>query len=481
MMIFLGSICGKRSPKEEYITQTNSTYVHITKFLGSVCKLMNFTRRAFAEGNISFLILCTIPFLMISVLYSIPLVIGILPGLVYLLWIVKRKRASWKEILTSGIKGLDKNKEVLFLLLFLAILLPSLVTGGATDSLTNIAVHIISVKYFFLTGFFIAMIVSMLLGSTIGTLSIIGIPIMNLAIDFELPLEIVAGALISGAFVGDRTSPLSGAFNLVMTTVGLSRKAHFIAILPSTLLTVGCCMLLFIGLDLSVEKSMLFTTLFVDQFTVQHIISLLPIVILIGCLLFKMKLIHSFICSLIVSFLLNTVLYHIEFIELLSNIWGGIKPVGGLGGSLNFILFVALTAIFTQWLEDYRFLDQLNLQPDDKQSSIGRHTVQSVKFGALLSIVSPNQSFPIIIAGNTLKDEWWEQGLGNLSRIISDTVLLFAGIIPWSLLAVVSASIIKVDVISFSPYALFIWLSPIFTILYGYSKERYSKKRVQVG
>ncbi|WP_163100308.1 Na+/H+ antiporter NhaC family protein [Peribacillus alkalitolerans] len=442
---------------------------------------MNFTRRAFIEGNISFLILCTIPFLILSVLFSIPLVIGILPGLGYLLWIVKRKKASWKEILNSGIRGLDKNKEVLFLLLFLAILLPSLVTGGATDSLTNIAVHVISIKYFFMTAFFIAMFVSMLLGSTIGTLSIIGIPIMNLGMEFDLPLEIVAGALLSGAFVGDRTSPLSGAFNLVLTTLGISRKTHFFAILPSTLLSVGTCMMLFIGLDLSVEKTMLFTTIFVEKFTLNNMISLLPIVILIGCLLFRMKLIHSFICSLVVSFLLNTLLYHIDLLELLKNIWGGIKPVGGLGGSLNFILFVALTAIFTQWLEDYHLLDQLKLQSEGKRSSLGRHTIQSVKFGALLSIVSPNQSFPIIIAGNTLKEEWREHGLGNLSRIISDTVLLFAGIVPWSLLAVVSASIVKVDVIAYVPFAVFIWISPLITILYAYSKEWYFKRRVQVG
>ncbi|WP_108670299.1 Na+/H+ antiporter NhaC family protein [Peribacillus acanthi] len=441
---------------------------------------MNFSRRAFAEGNISFLILCTIPFLMLSVLFSIPLVIGILPGIGYLLWIVRRKKATWKEILQSGIRGLNKNKEVLFLLLFLAILLPSLVTGGATDSLTNIAVHLISMKYFFLSAFFIALFVSMLLGSTIGTLSIIGIPIMNLAMEFDLPIEIVAGALISGAFVGDRTSPLSGAFNLVLTTVGISRKTHFFAIMPSTLLSIGTCMILFIGLDLTVEKT-LFTTLFVQQFTGQHMISLLPVVVLIGCLLLRMKLIHSFIYSLIVSFLLNTLLYQINFFELLTNIWGGIKPVGGLGGSLNFILFVALTAIFTQWLEDYHLLDQLKLHSEGKQSSLGRHTVQSVKFGALLSIVSPNQSFPIIIAGNTLKEEWKEAGVSNLSRIISDTVLLFAGIVPWSLLAVVSASIVKVDVLAYAPYALFIWLSPLATILYAYSKDWYGKKRVQVG
>lgn len=123
--------------------------------------------------------------------------------------------------------GVKRTSGVIWILFLVGFLLPTWYLAGTIGQMVSIALHIITLEHFFMLSFIIAFTFSLILGTSVGTLSSIGIPIIGSAIALNLPIEIVAGALISGAFVGDRTSPFSSAHQLLAHTLEISVRNQF--------------------------------------------------------------------------------------------------------------------------------------------------------------------------------------------------------------------------------------------------------------
>ncbi|MFL6556273.1 MAG: sodium:proton antiporter, partial [Bacillus sp. (in: firmicutes)] len=145
----------------------------------------------FSVKQVLMLLIVTLTGVVWSVIFHYPLALGFCPGYLILVWLAKSKGISMKQILHISISGVIKTKIVILILFLVSFLLPSWYLSGTIEQMVEIALHFIVPNHFFVLSFLSAMVFSMLLGTTVGTLSAIGIPIIGTAIVLQLPVEIV--------------------------------------------------------------------------------------------------------------------------------------------------------------------------------------------------------------------------------------------------------------------------------------------------
>lgn len=132
-------------------------------------------------------------------------------------------------------EGIKHTKEVMWILALVGVVIPVWTASGTIPYMIDLGLRIVDPSFFLTFSFVLSVCISMLLGTSTGTLSSVGIPLIGLAVLLQIPLPMVAGALVSGAFVGDRTSPFSSANRLVASSTGVSVKDLFKALLPTTI------------------------------------------------------------------------------------------------------------------------------------------------------------------------------------------------------------------------------------------------------
>ncbi|WP_232284429.1 Na+/H+ antiporter NhaC family protein [Bacillus timonensis] len=416
--------------------------------------------------------------MLLSVSFHIPLFIGFLPGFVFLVLLIKRKRISYLEIWEICKKGVNKTQTVIFILFLVSFVLPSWYEAGTIKLLVSVALHIITPDHFFLLSFIIAMLFSMTLGTSIGTLSAVGIPIMSTAISIDLAPHIVAGALVSGAFVGDRTSPFSSAFQLLSHTVEVSIKKQFKALLITTIpaILIGIAFYSFLDFE-NVQIGE------VQSFSWGELsfIKLLPPLILIGVVLFRKGIITAFLASIIVASIIS-IINGSTFSQLLHALFFGVKGMGGgLINMYTLLVFLALAGAYNGLLEEYKVIQPLIDGWLLTSKTLIEDSMKTIIATFGISLIAANQTLPIILTGRTLLPHWINtRTKDDLARVMADSTMLFPGMIPWSVLTIMCSTVLGLPVTAYLPYAIFLWSLPLITIVVSMFKQ-YRKNNRSTG
>lgn len=423
------------------------------------------------------LILVTLLGVLLSVSFHIPLVIGMIPGYIYLVLLVRQKGVSLKTLLQISSNGVRKTQMVILILLLVSFILPSWYLSGTIDQLVSLSLYVITPDHFYLLSFIIAMLFSMTLGTSVGTLSAVGIPIMSTALAIDLTPEIAAGALISGAFVGDRTSPFSSAFQLLSHTVETQIKKQFKAMSVTTVIGVTVAIIFYGMLDTQSTFTVSEVTHGLKEIS---LLSFLPPLILIAVVLFRKGIIYGFLLSIIAASILSLT-NDVTTKELFTSLLFGVEGKGG--GLINMyllLLFLALAGAYNGILEEFKLIQPLIDHWFNTSKNIVDDTIKTIIATFGISLIAANQTLPIILTGRTLLTHWRKNhSQEELSRVMADSTMLFPGMIPWSVLALMCSAVVGVPIISYLPYAVFIWILPIFTIAVSFVNHLKKNKHNQ--
>lgn len=420
----------------------------------------------------SFLIFITLVGIIGSVILHISLIFGILPGVTYLILLSLRRGYRFKEILKLGFQGVAKVKIVLFILFLISFLLPSWYLSGTINSMVSITLNAINPHHFFVFSFLTTMLFSMILGSSIGTLSALGVPLISSALFLDLPVEIAAGAVISGAFVGDRTSPFSSAHQLLANILETTVKKQGKAMLFSSITSVFITILFFSILDsrIGAEISSIH-----NEATSQQAISLIqfiPPILLVALVLFRLNIIFSYLAS-ILSGSLIALYKDVSVIEIFKGFWQGIEGLGGgLSHMYSLLLFIAIAGVYNALLEKLNLIQPLLDKWLQSSSSLISDSIKTTAATIIICVIAGNQTMPIILTGRSFLVHWSNKyGKEELARLMGDTTLLFPAMIPWNVLAIMSSTVINTDLFTYLPYAIFLWILPCLTILVSFFKK----------
>ena len=426
----------------------------------------------FSVRQVIGIIAVTLSGVLVSVGIQIPLFFGFLPGYLLLTAVILLKGARPEEVLNRSWEGLKKTRGVIYILLMVSFLLPSWYISGVIDQLVSISLHLITADHFFVSAFFIALIFSMILGTSVGTLSAVGIPIMSSAAALGLPVSITAGALISGAFVGDRTSPFSSSHQLLSHTVEVRTGIQFRRFLPTTLAAILVCMAFYMVLDAGKHSGMTVFSNNVFQWSGLSILKFLPPFILILFVILRLKIIYAFISSVIAAIIIS-ISQGVGILSVSHSLWFGAEGVGGGLSSMYFLLlFLALAGAFNGLLEGYRVIQPLLDHWLSQTTGLINDSIKTIAATFIISLISANQTLPIILTGRSFLKHWNEKyDKAELARVMGDSTMLFPGMIPWSVLAIMCSTIVGVPIISYLPYAVFLWVLPLLTIILSFYKH----------
>lgn len=419
------------------------------------------------------LLFITLAGIITSVILHFSLVFGILPGSLFLIYVSLKKGYDMKRLLTIGYEGIGKVKIVLMILFLISFLLPTWFLSGTINSMVSVTLQAINPHHFFVFCFLTTMIFSMILGSSIGTLSALGVPLMSTAVLLHIPIDITAGAVISGAFVGDRTSPFSSAHQLLANILQITVKKQGKAMLLTSVLAILVSVLFFNMMDVRYASDLYVIHHELDKVQKISFIHFLPPILLVLLVLCRLNIILSYVIS-ILSGSFIAIVNDISISEIVHALWYGID---GLGGGLihmySLLLFIAIAGVYNAMLEELNVIQPILDKWLISSTSIVSDSFKTVIASLFICIIAGNQTMPIILTGRSFITHWTTKySKEELARVMSDTTLLFPAMIPWNVLAIMSGTVVNMKLYDYIPYAIFLWILPCLTLIVSFAKKR---------
>ncbi|AWB11114.1 transporter, NhaC family [Thermodesulfobium acidiphilum] len=435
--------------------------------------------KIFNNYKSEFILLALILFILfglgICISFSLPLFLGLIPAYCMLFIYLLTLKNNFSQLIFISLKGIFMVKEVVGILIGVGIMLPSFALSGTLNEILNIFMFTLNPKYLAFFSFVFASILSLIIGSITGTLCILSAPIMALSNSVHYPSYIVAGALVSGAMLGDRSSIFSSALRLTAICVGIDVKTHFMAILPTTIVAVILILIVYsIFLPIFFEIHINSVHITSDYLIKVDYFKLFPILILFVLFIKKVPLFFSFLFSSIFALFISDVnssinlIYHI-FYGI--NIWP-FNHLSGIFSMLPLVALVCVSSAFNSLLQKSRILDSLVkriINPKSYSQSVFRVIVLNL----ISSMLFCNQALPLMLAAQQLRNEWRRNfKLSLLSRVIADSAHVFPGIVPWNLLAQICAILLGVKPMYYIHFAFLLWILPIINLIFSYFAQK---------
>ncbi|HDL3969627.1 TPA: Na+/H+ antiporter NhaC, partial [Mannheimia haemolytica] len=344
--------------------------------------------------------------------------------------------------------------------------------------------------------FALSSVVGIALGSSLTTTATIGVAFIGMASAFGANPAIVAGAVVSGAFFGDKTSPLSDTTTIAASVVGIDMFAHIRNMLyttiPAWILTALFLWFLTEPTDAQNLANIENLKTNLQETGLIHGYSLLPFVTLILMAIKRVNSIYIIVTTVTLS-LIITYIHSSPTLEQLGNyFFTSYKPVEGVDlgevaslvsrGGINSMFFtitiVLLALSLGGLLQILGILPALLNGISGFLTSTGRVTLVVASTAVGINVLIGEQYLSLLLSGNTFRSTYERLGLEvkNLSRTIEDAGTVINPLVPWGVCGVFISSVLNVPVLDYLPYAFFCYICLILTLIFGFTGVTISKK-----
>ncbi len=437
------------------------------------------------EAVISILIVFFIlGFPMIAIRDMVPH-IPILLALICLIVYGRARGISFDKMQDSMAESVHTSMGAIYLFFFIGILVTALMISGAIPSLIYFGLDIISSKTFYLSSFLATAIIGIAIGSSLTTVATLGVALMSVSNAFGLNPAITAGAIVSGAFFGDKMSPLSDTTGIAASIVGIDLFDHIknmmyttipafiVSAIAFTLMSLGQEAASLDGIE-SFRSSILATGL-------VHPYSLLAFGVLILLSIRRIPAVLTLIYTSLASLLISKLHSSYSMGQLAKFFFDGFsmdglsQDIGSLvsRGGISSMFFTMTIVILALSLGGLLFglgiipsiLNSLN-QVLDSPSRVGTCVVATA-LG--VNLIVGEQYLSILLAGRTFKPIYDQLGLHpkNLSRTLEDSGTVINPLVPWGVCGAFSTSMLGVATLAYLPFAIFCYTSLILTVVVG--------------
>ena len=393
----------------------------------------------------------------------------------------------------SSIKSISTP---IIILLLVGALAGSWKVSGIIPAMVYYGLNLVDPAVFLPLTLVVSTLVSLTTGSSYTTSATVGIALVAVGVAFNIPSGMTAGAVISGAYFGDKMSPLSDTTNLAPAMAGTDLYSHIKYMTYTTFPTYAITLVVFIILSFNMEigsagemkdiRSLSETIL--QDFHISPLLFLIPaLVIILAFLKVRPVIALSFgiLGAIIFSIIFqNNILDSIDPSKstsiLLSIFTDTSIPTeneriirlydsGGMKGMLWTIYLTTSAMIFGGSMDGIGALKKITNYLLNKAESTFGLFVSSAASCLGINIVASDQYLAIVIPGKMFKDAFEEKNLSavNLSRTLEDTGTVTSALIPWNTCGAYHHGVLGVSVADYFIYAIFNWLSPITTLIYA--------------
>ena len=407
---------------------------------------------------------------------------------------------SYKDVVNSISNSIKSVTPALIILLWVGALAGTWMISGIIPSMVYYGLKILDPNIFLPACIIICSIISVATGSSWTTSATVGIALVGIGKALEIPAGMVGGAVIAGAYFGDKLSPLSDTTNLAAAVSKVDLFKHIKYLTYTTIPSISITLIVFIILGINqssigvTDNSFLINTI-ENTFNISLVLFIVPIIVLImivkktppikaltlgtllGALfavLFQPQIINelsdSSNSSIIASYkvLIDTITSDVS-ITTESEILNELFSTGGMIGMLNTIFLVMATMIFGGSMDAIGAIKSISKALLNLADNIFKLFASTVASCLALNLTASDQYLSIVVSGKMFEKAFEDKGLApeNLSRTLEDSATVTSALIPWNSCGAYHSSVLGVSVGEYFIYAIFNWISPFMTLIYA--------------
>ncbi|WP_299850959.1 Na+/H+ antiporter NhaC [uncultured Roseovarius sp.] len=422
------------------------------------------------------------------VVYGLDPHIPMLLGVVVASLVAMRCGFSWQNIQNGMVRGITNALPATIILIVVGILIGVWILAGVVPTLIYYGLSFISTSVFLPATLLICAVTSLATGTSWGTTGTIGVALMGVGAGLGFPLPLVAGAVISGAYFGDKMSPLSDTTNMAPALAGTDLFTHIRHMSYTTGVSFGITLVIEIVLGLQygggegdLERIATMLKILDENFTI-NVVMLIPPLVVLAVSYKKMPAIPGITLGVISAAIIAIGLQGANYDALANVAFGGyaaetgnadvddLLSRGGMESMMYTISLVIVAMMFGGVMERTNQLKALADKILSMVKSDGGLIGATALTGIGANMVLCDQYMAIVMGARTYSAAYRERGLApeNLSRAVEDSATVTANLIPWNSGGAYQAATLGVMTLAYLPFAFFCWLSPIVTILFGY-------------
>jgi len=393
---------------------------------------------------------------------------------------------SWEEIQVALFKGVMDGLPAASILLLIGMLVGLWISGGTIPTLLFYGLGWLSPRFLVPASCLLCCVASVATGTSFGAISTVGLALMGVGEAMGVPGPLLAGAIVSGAYFGDKMSPLSDTTNVALAVSGTNLYEHIGSMVYTTLPALALSMagFLILGGRLSGQEVPGTTDILRSALTGSFnvgVLTLIPIAFAVVLSVKKVPPLPSLASGLAVSFTVAIFTQKSSPSSLAKSMVTGYlgasgNPLidrlltrGGMNSMLPTILLILMATGMGGVLRESGVISRL-VQGILRLVRSPRGLVLSVASSCYLTLLaSGNQMLSIILPGQAFRDAFVKRGIHTkvLSQTLEDAGTLGAPLVPWSTAALFIQGILKVPASQYAAYSLLNWITPVVAVLYA--------------
>ena len=409
-------------------------------------------------------------------------------------------KVKYSTMLEKIAENLQSVTGALLILLFVGALAGTWLISGIIPAMIYYGLQILHPSIFLPACIVICAIISLATGSSWTTSATVGIALIGIGKVLGIPLGMVAGAVISGAYFGDKLSPLSDTTNLAPAMAGGELFSHIRYMSLTTIPSIVITLIVFLILSLTHETTGQADTLTLmaaikEKFTINGWLFLVPatvillivkkspplIALLVGTLMggiFALLFQSDILLEITQSSILTSEVAYRAIMDAISvsteittsnALLNDLFTSGGMEGMLGTIWLIICAMVFGGIMDAIGALERISNALLNWAQTTFQLFASSVASCLAINLTASDQYLSIVIPGKMFAKAYKERKLApeNLSRTLEDSGTVTSVLIPWNTCGAYQSSVLGVGVGEYFIYAVFNWISPFMTLLYA--------------
>jgi Na+:H+ antiporter, NhaC family len=418
---------------------------------------------------------------------------------------VFRLKIQWEALQDGIVRSISAAMSSILILLLIGSLAGTWMISGIVPAMIYYGLQILNPTIFLIAACIVSAIVSIATGSSWTTVATVGVALLGIgkALGFEEGL--IAGAIISGAYFGDKMSPLSDTTNLAPAMAGTDLFTHIRHMTKTNVPSILITLVIFgvIGFmsaaEGSVEQVRQISAVILERFEINGWLFIVPVIV-IGLIVKKVPAVPALLAGALLGGVFAIIFQpqlivsladepgrsftYSAFKTVMMALYGPISVVtsndvvnellmtGGMAGMLYTIWLIICAMIFGGIMEESGMLRVIAEAIIAKVHSLGSLIASTAATCMFFNVTTSDQYLAILVPGRMFADIYKKRGLKgeNLSRTLEDSGTVTSVLVPWNTCGATQASVLGVATLTYAPYCFFNIISPIMTILFGYLK-----------
>lgn len=420
---------------------------------------------------------------------------------------------SWEHMQDGIVKSISAAMSSILILLLIGSLAGTWLLSGVVPAMIYYGLLVLNPTIFLVAATIVSAVVSIATGSSWSTIATIGIALLGIGQALGMSEGLVAGAIISGAYFGDKMSPLSDTTNLAPAMAGTDLFTHIRHMAWTTGPSIIITLIIFLVLGFTFEGGGEATNVdavlasIQQSFNINGWLFIVPVVVIV-LIVKKMPALPALLVGTLLGALFAVIfqpqaiaevsgitdnafmanytavmqaMYTDITISSENEIVSELLSTGGMAGMLNTIWLILCAMVFGGVMESVGLLQRITEEVIKWAESTGSLIASTAGTCIFFNLTASDQYLAIVVPGRMYADTYRKRGLKpeNLSRALEDSGTVTSVLIPWNTCGATQSAVLGVATVAYLPYCFFNIISPFMTILFGYLNIKINRYKEQ--